>query len=163
MYDTQVESADFRAAMAQFPSGVTIVTARDPNGAPAGFTASAFSSLSLNPPLVLVCLQKDADCYQAFSGANAMGISILAAGQSEIAMRFATRGADKFGPGGLDDGELTGNPLVAGATVRMECEIVDRPDGGDHTILVGRVLRAQTAELEPMIHYNRKFGRHLPD
>ena len=162
MYDTVVSSADFRQAMSQFPSGVTIVTTRDGDHA-AGFTASAFSSLSLNPPLVLVCLQKDADCYEAFSRANAMSISILAVGQSEIAMRFATRGADKFGPGGLVDGAITGNPLVHGATVQMECEIVDKPDGGDHTILVGKVLHAQTAEIEPMIHYNRKFGRHAPD
>ena len=121
MFDTVVESADFRQAMSQFPSGVTIVTTRD--GATAsGFTASAFSSLSLNPPLVLVCLQKDADCYEAFAHAKAMSVSILAVGQSEIAMRFATRGADKFGPGGLVDGEITGNPLVEGATVQMECE-----------------------------------------
>jgi flavin reductase ActVB len=162
MNDTVVEQADFRQAMSQFPSGVTIVTTRE-GGTAAGFTASAFSSLSLNPPLVLVCLQKDADCYEAFSRAQAMSISILAVGQSEIAMRFATRGADKFGPGGLSDGELTGNPLVDGATVRMECQIVGRPDGGDHTILVGKVLCASTADIEPLIHYNRKFGRHAPD
>jgi flavin reductase ActVB len=162
VYDTVVDSADFRQAMSQFPSGVTIVTT--PNGSDcAGFTASAFSSLSLNPPLVLVCLQKDADCYEAFAKSDAMGISILAVGQTEIAMRFATRGADKFGPGGLFDGELTRAPLVHGATVHLECEIVERPDGGDHTILVGKVLRAKTADVEPMIHYNRKFGRHAPD
>jgi flavin reductase ActVB len=159
MYETVVEPADFRAAMSQFASGVTIVTTKDAAGVSAGFTASAFSSLSLDPPLVLVCLDKKAECYAVFAGAGAMGISILAAGQSEIAMRFASRGADKFGPGGLIDGEVTGVPVVTGATVQMECAIVERPDGGDHTILIGKVLRATTSEVQPMVHYNRVFGR----
>lgn len=159
MYDTVVESADFRAAMSQFASGVTIVTTKDARGVPVGFTASAFSSLSLDPPLVLVCLDKKAECYEGFAGAEAMGISILATGQHEIAMRFASRGADKFGPGGLIAGEVTGLALVAGATVQMECAIVDRPAGGDHTILIGRVMRAKTADAQPMVHYNRAFGR----
>jgi flavin reductase ActVB len=145
--------------MSQFASGVTIVTTRDGGTGPVGFTASAFSSLSLDPPLVLVCLDKRAECYDAFSGAKTMGISILAAGQDAIAMRFASRGADKFGPGGLDDGKVTGAPLVTGATAQLECEIIDRPAGGDHTILIGRVMLAKVIDTPPMIHYNRKFGQ----
>ncbi len=159
MYDTEVEPTDFRTAMSQFASGVTIVTTKDDAAAPVGFTASAFSSLSLEPPLVLVCLDKRAECYDAFAAAKTMAISILAEKQDAIALRFASRGADKFGPGGLAPGELTGLPLVEGATVQLECEIIDRPAGGDHTILVGRVMRAATIEKAPMLHYNRKFGR----
>ena len=158
MNETVVDSADFRAAMSQFASGVTIVTTRDGVPHPMGFTASAFCSLSLDPPLVLVCLDKRAECYDAFANATTMGISILAAGQDVIAMRFASRGADKFGPGGMTDGKLTGNPLVDDATAQLECEIVDRPAGGDHTILVGRVMHAAVIDDPPMIHYNRKFG-----
>lgn len=163
MRETEVDSADFRAAMSQFASGVTIVTAMDAEGGSVGFTASAFSSLSLEPPLVLVCLDKRAECFEAFANCEEMAISILAAGQDGIAMRFASRGADKFGPGGLDPGELTGLPLVEGATVRMECAVVDRPDGGDHVILVGKVLTAKTNNVQPLIHYNRAFGRFAAD
>ena len=148
--------------MSQFASGVTVVTTRDSNGTNVGFTASAFSSLSLDPPLVLVCLDKRAECYEAFALADEMAISILAAGQDAIAMRFASRGVDKFGPGGLEAGAQTGLPLVQGATVRLECAIVDRPEGGDHTILIGRVMTANTVEVQPMIHYNRAFGRFAP-
>ena len=159
MYETVVEPADFRAAMSQFASGVTVVTTKDAAGVPVGFTASAFSSLSLDPPLVLVCLDKRAECYEVFAGADAMGISILAVGQIAIALRFASRGADKFGPGGLIDGDVRQMPLVAGATVQMECAIVERLPGGDHTILIGKVLRAKTFDAQPMVHYNRVFGR----
>jgi flavin reductase ActVB len=148
--------------MSQFASGVTIVTTTDAQGSSVGFTASAFSSLSLDPPLVLVCLDKRAECYEAFAASEGMAISILAVGQNDIATRFASRGADKFGPGGLERGELTGLPLVEGATVRMECAIVDRPDGGDHTILIGKVLAARTEAVAPLLHYNRAFGRFAP-
>jgi flavin reductase ActVB len=158
MNDRAVEPADFREAMSQFASGVTIVTTRDADGTAMGFTASAFSSLSLNPPLVLVCLDKGADCYGAFAKAETMAISILAAGQTEIALRFSKRGADKFGPGGLVDGPITGLPLVAGATVHLECDFAEKLDGGDHTILVGKVVSAKTVDVTPMVHYNRHFG-----
>jgi flavin reductase ActVB len=159
MKETVVEPADFRTAMSQFASGVTVVTTKSAAGVAVGFTASAFSSLSLDPPLLLVCLDKHAECYDVFAVADAMGISILAAGQSAIALRFASRGADKFGPGGLIDGDVTHMPLVAGATVHMECAIVDRLPGGDHTIFIGKVLRAKTFDAQPMVHYNRAFGR----
>ena len=162
MENSVVDPADFRAAMSQFASGVTVVTTKGAHGMSVGFTASAFSSLSLDPPLVLVCLDRRAECYEAFAGSETMAISILAVGQSDIAMRFATRGTDKFGPGGLDGGEITGLPLVEGATVRMECAIVDRPDGGDHTILIGKVLAARTNDIPPLLHYNRVFGRFAP-
>ena len=86
-----LDPTDFRDAMARFASGVTVVTTRDSGGKAVGFTASAFSSLSLDPPLLLVCLQKDADCYAAFMEAEQFGVSILAQGQSPIALRFATK------------------------------------------------------------------------
>ena len=157
MGDTALDLADFKAAMSRFASGITIVTTREA-GQPAGFTASAFSSLSLNPPLVLVCLDKGADCFAAFEQAEMMGISILSHGQDEIAMRFATRGADKFGPGGLHDGPATGLPLVTGGLAYVECRIHSRYEGGDHVILVGEVIAASAADAEPLLHYNRTFG-----
>ncbi len=161
--DAQVDSQRFREAMARFASGVTVVTTKDAeSGVPVGFTASAFTSLSLDPPLVLVCLARSADCYPAFAKAEAMAVSILAAGQQDVALRFATRGADKFGPTAVVSGDLTGLPLIADALAHVECAIWDRFDGGDHVILVGKVLSARAADAEPLLHFNRRFGRFLP-
>ncbi len=154
-----LDPADFRAAMSRFASGVTIVTTHDAQGAAVGFTASAFSSLSLDPPLVLVCLDRRAECFAAFEAADEMAISILAHGQNEIGMLFATRGADKFGGSPASPGDATGLPLIDGALAHVECSLRERLDGGDHVILVGEVIAARVMEAEPLLHYNRTFGR----
>lgn len=157
-----VDAVDFRNAMARFASGVTVVTTRDAGGRAQGFTASAFSSLSLEPPLVLVCLEKRAQSHPAFMAATHLAISILAADQAEVALHFARKQADKFAGVTTVPGPVTGLPLIPGAVVHLECRLYARLDGGDHTILVGEVLRAETAEREPLLHYNRQFGRFLP-
>ncbi len=151
----------FRNAMARFASGVTVVTTTGSNGRPAGFTASAFSSLSLDPPLVLVCLQKDADCYPTFLEAERFAVSILAAGQEEIARHFATKSADKLAAVQAAGGPATGLPLIDGASAWAECTMRDQVDGGDHTILIGEVIYAETTDAEPLLHFNRQFGRFL--
>ena len=150
--------------MARFASGVTVVTTRDEDGDFVGFTASAFSSLSLEPPLLLVCLQNDADCYDAFMQEPPhFGVSILARGQAEIALRFATKGIDKVAGTPVIRGPITGLPLIEGATAHAECHIGDRILEGDHTILIGEVLQADSNEREPLLHFNRQFGRFQPD
>jgi flavin reductase ActVB len=159
----ELDPADFRDAMACFASGVTIVTTRDSAGDAVGFTASAFSSLSLDPPLLLVCLQKDADCHAAFMTAEQFGVSILAQGQSSIALRFATKAIDKWDGTRSVPGRATGIPLIDGAAARLECRIHSRADGGDHTILVGEVLTADANGNEPLLHFNRSFGRFEED
>jgi flavin reductase ActVB len=153
----------FRNAMARFASGVTIVTTRSSDGAFVGFTASAFSSLSLEPPLLLVCLQKDADCYNAFMDSDDFAVSILAHGQSEIARRFATKAIDKWAGTAVTPGKISGLPLVTGASAHCECRIRERVDGGDHMILLGEVVRAEVSEAEPMLHYNRQFGHFVAE
>lgn len=159
MPDAVVDPVDFRNAMARFPSGVTVVTTRTEGQGAAGFTASAFSSLSLDPPLVLVCLDKRADCYDAFAAAAQFAVSFLTASQVDVGMRFATKGIDKFAGQPTIPGEVTALPLIPGALVHLECDTYDRVDGGDHTIFIGRVLRATVHEGEPLIHFNRTFGR----
>jgi flavin reductase ActVB len=153
----------FRNAMARFASGVTIVTTRNSDGVFVGFTASAFSSLSLEPPLLLVCLQKDADCYNTFMESDDFAVSILAQGQAEIARRFATKAIDKWDGTPVVDGKVAGLPLVRGASAHCECRTRDRVDGGDHTILVGEVVRAEVSDAEPMLHYNRQFGHFVAE
>ena len=161
---TTVDSVDFRNAMAHFASGVTVVTAAGSDGTLAGFTASAFSSLSLEPPLVLVCLEKKADSHAVFEQAEQFAISILAEGQDDAAWRFAARGTDKFGGFETVPGPITRLPLVPRALVHLECRMQDRLPGGDHTILIGEVLTAHTDDAAaPLLHYNRAMGRFQPN
>ena len=158
MPETALDITDFKNAMARFPSGVTVATTHEPDGTPTGFTATAFSSLSLDPPLVLVCLEKKAGCYPAFMAAKQFAISILASEQGDLAWKFASRGADKFAGTPVELGTVTGMPLIAGASVQLECQMHGLLEGGDHTIIVGEVVRAVSSDTAPMLHYNRKFG-----
>ncbi|MFG2311829.1 flavin reductase family protein [Streptomyces sp. NPDC048566] len=149
---------DFRAAMARFASGVVVVTTRDADGEPRGFTASSFCSVSLRPQLVLVCLANSADSYAAFASCGPFAVSVLGSEHDALATRFATRGANKFASGGLS---LTpgGLPAVAGALAELDCEVHARHQAGDHMILVGRVSGARLGldTAAPMVHYERSF------
>lgn len=157
-----LNDTDFRNALARFASGVTVVLTRNSGGAFVGFTASAFSFLSLDPPLVLVCLQKDADCYPAFMEAQRFTVSILSAGQSDLAVRFATKSIDKLR--GVATVPLPGSglPSVDGASAWLDCRMHSRPDGGDHTILIGEVLAASATDAPPLLRFDRGFGRFDP-
>ncbi len=163
MGENSLDPAAFREAMARFASGVTVVTARDPEHGLVGFTASAFASLSLTPPLVAVCLDRRNDSFPAFRDATHIAISMLAKDQADVARRFATRGADKFGGGPTIEGEVTRLPLVPGAIAQLECRMHSQLDGGDHLILVGEVLRAVSFDAEPLVHFRRKYGEFVPE
>jgi flavin reductase ActVB len=154
-YSLLAPADDFRAAMGRFPSGVTITTTIDVDGAPRGFTANAFSSVSLNPPIVLVCLARSAECYPAFKDCEQFAISVLARGQRDLAMRFATRGADKFGPGGFD--AEPGAPVVAGAACAIRCTTLGRYPAGDHVVLLGTVVEARCTEHSPLVYHAGAF------
>jgi flavin reductase ActVB len=157
--EDSLDSRAFRDAMGAFASGVTVVTTREQTGRIVGFTASSFCSLSLDPPLLLVCLQKDADCYEAFMEAPECAVSILAHGQEEIARRFATKGVDKMNGTAAHSGPRTGLPLVAEASAWAECAIRDRLDGGDHTILVAEAIAVDRSSSPPLVRFLRQFGR----
>lgn len=151
------DPAAFRAAMARFPSGVVVATTLDRDGHPRGFTASAFCSVSLHPPMVLLCLGRSAECHDAFAAARRLAISILAPGQDAVALRFATRGADKFGqhmidgPGGL--------PVVRDAAAVLDCRLHEAMPGGDHTILLCAVQEVALAGASGagLVHHARRF------
>ena len=151
-----------RDALSRFASGVTIVLTRNGSGAFVGFTASAFSSVSLDPPLVLVCLQKDADSYAAFMNTDAFTVSILAAGQAALARRFATKSIDKLDGVSTVPAPDSGIPCVGGASAWLDCRMHSRADGGDHTILIGEVLAAEATDARPLVHFDRSFGRFEP-
>ena len=149
----------FRAALGRFPSGVCVVTTQDAEGHPRGFTASAFSSLSLEPPLVLVCLDQRAESHEVFRGTKSFAISILASHQMSIAVQFATKSAEKFGGVVVGAGPETGHPVIPEAVVHLECSMHQTIAAGDHTILVGEVSGAAVYDGEPLVFYNRMYGR----
>ncbi|QRP50414.1 flavin reductase family protein [Amycolatopsis sp. FDAARGOS 1241] len=146
----------FREAMASFPSGVTVVTTTDDDGKWWGFTASSFCSVSMAPPLVLTCVNKSAQCWPVFTTARRWVIHVLHAGQVPLAVRFATRGVDKFAGAGFA-ADANGLPVLAEASVALDCVVHARPDGGDHTILIGRVERTRVWPQAPSIYYRRAF------
>lgn len=150
--------AKFRAAMAAFPSGVTLMTTVDREGTPWGFAASSFCSLSMDPPLVLVCLAKTAQCHDAFQYADAWAVQVAGRQHVGLVSRFATRGADKFAGGEFVPGE-GGVPLLPDAPVRLLCASHARYYGGDHTILVGRVRHVELNETPPVLYFRRGFHR----
>jgi flavin reductase ActVB len=149
----------FRQAMAAFPSGVTLMTTTDENGEARGFAASSFCSVSLDPALVLVCIAKTAQCYDAFMTNDQWSIQMAGSAHLELIERFATKGADKFA-GGEFVPDHRGIPVLLDAAVLIECEAHARLDGGDHTILVARVIEVDVDDRPPVLYFQRGF-RHL--
>jgi flavin reductase (DIM6/NTAB) family NADH-FMN oxidoreductase RutF len=154
-----ISSAAFREALAHFASGVTVVTARGEAGA-VGFTATGFTSVSMTPPLILVCVGKRASVHDVVVGAARFGVSILSERQRWIAEQFARSGQDRFAGVLLRHG---GAPLVEGAVVQLECSHHAHHDAGDHTILLGEVLAVSVADDTPLVHHFRRYGRFTAD
>ncbi|OLT16172.1 flavin reductase [Pseudonocardia sp. CNS-139] len=146
----------FREAMSTFPSGVTIVTTADPDGRWWGFTATSFCSVSMDPPLVLVCLADTAECHPAFTAAERWNVHVIHPDHADLAARFATRGADKFTDAGfVPDGN--GVPVLERTCVTLNCTLHARHPGGDHTILLGRVERTRVGDELPAVYFRRGF------
>lgn len=150
----------FRQALSRFASGVTIVTTSDPEGNRYGFTASAFSSLSLDPPLILVCLATSAESHPVFADARRFIVNVLRPEHESLALRFAKKGIDKFEDGEFRPGAGEGLPVLDSALFNLKCRVHERYEGGDHTILVGAVDFAYVHDGEPMLLYDRRF-HHL--
>lgn len=132
------DNIEFRNVCGQFLTGVTIVTAKGEHDELVGFTANSFASVSLDPPLVLVCPDKKLGSYPAFMKAEGFAIHILGHEQEELSTQFAKRGVDKFN--GIDHKEgLYGAPIIPGTLAVLQCRAVNKVDGGDHTILIGQV------------------------
>jgi flavin reductase ActVB len=148
-----VTPSEFRAAMRHFPSGVTVVTTRDGAGRPCGLTASAFTAVSLDPPLVLVCVDHAAQAHPALAAHGWFAVNVLGKSRGHIARRFALSGGDKFAGLGFRQG-LAGLPILDDVVTALECRIVHRYEGGDHTIFVGVVEGAAITGGAPLVYYN---------
>ncbi|MBP2365173.1 flavin reductase family protein [Pseudonocardia parietis] len=146
----------FREAMASFPSGVTIVTTTDAEGRWWGFTATSFCSASMDPPLVLVCLAETAECHPVFLTAQRWIVHVIHPEHADLALRFATRGTDKFADAGFVADER-GLPVLPRSCVTLHCSAYAKHPGGDHTILLGRVDSTHLGEDLPAVYFRRNF------
>lgn len=158
---TQAASFDpreYRNALGSFATGVTIVTTRDESGQPVGVTANSYNSVSLEPPLILWSLARTSRSFDAFQRASHFAIHVLTGDQEDLAIRFASRGEEKFA--GLDIGEgVGGTPLLENCATRLQCRAVARHDGGDHVIFIGQVERFDSGSGEPLLFHQGRFGR----
>ena len=149
---------DFRRVLGHFATGVTIVTTADADQRPTGLTASAFSSVSLEPPLVLICVDHKSQSYPALRESGRFAINILHHEHEPISRRFASTRLDKFDGVPFRPGVL-GVPLIEGALAHLECRTVSAHVEGDHTIFVGRVESAQAGEGEPLLYFRGRYHR----
>jgi len=152
------DPTSFRAAMALLPTGVTVVTASGADG-PAGATANAVCSLSIEPMLMLACLDRGSRTLLAVQAANRFGIGILQAGQEEIARAFATKApvADKWT--GVAWSERDGIPAIDGSLAWVACDLRDVVAAGDHVIVTGEVTALETGEGDPLVFHGGRYRR----
>jgi flavin reductase (DIM6/NTAB) family NADH-FMN oxidoreductase RutF len=154
-----ITQEEFRCALRHFAAGVTVVTTRDAESRPSGLTASAFTSVSLDPPLVLVCVDRAAVSHPAFEAHGWFAVNVLSRDQIDLSRRFAATGGDKFGDIPIREG-LAGLPLLEGVLATLECRLVARHEAGDHTIFVGQVERASTVGGRPLVYFQGDY-HHL--
>jgi flavin reductase (DIM6/NTAB) family NADH-FMN oxidoreductase RutF len=159
-----IDSQAFRATLAQWASGVTIVTSTH-NGQRVGITASSFSSVSLEPPRVLICVAKRLYTHRVIETSQVFAVNILSAAQQEWGMLFAGKvpeGQDRFAEIDVFTAE-TGSPLLPEVLGWLDCRLSGAHDGGDHTIFVGDVVAAGAADLgEPILYHNRQWRQLAP-
>ena len=148
----------FRATLGRFASGVTVLTLRDASGEDRGMTATAFSSLSLDPPLILVCIGNAASIAPSLARATHFAVQVLAADQEALARKFAEKDGDRFGGLTARRG-IEGLPLLDGVLATLQCRVAARHPGGDHEIVVGEVLDAASHHGEPLLYFRGQYGR----
>lgn len=154
----EFDATAFRSALGRFATGVTIVTTLDRDGRPCGVTANSYNSVSLDPPLVLWSLARSSRSLAAFEGAETFAIHVLSADQEELALRFASRGEDKFADLEVREG-LGGVPLFDDCAAHFECRTQSKFDGGDHVIFLGRVVNFERGDHEALVFHDGRFAR----
>ena len=152
----QFDSLNFRRAMGRFPTGVTVVTMLAPDGQAYGITINAFMSVSLEPPLIAVSLDRSARAYTTMLGSERFAVSVLADDQRAVSDRFAGRRVPQEPEPFV---ELDGFPVVPGAVAHIVCAMHSHFDAGDHTIFIGRVEALQTGHGEPLVFERGRYTR----
>lgn len=142
---------DYRKALGSFPTGVTIVTAFDALGEPWGLTANSFTSVSLEPPVISVCIAKSGRVFPTLKASNTFAVNILSADQKDLALHFASRVENRFTDRKWES-HPDGAPLFPGASARLDCVVHNRVEAGDHEILLGRVIRYDHSPNPPLAY-----------
>src|SRR3954468_3271119 len=151
-----VSPEEFREALGAYATGVTVVTAIGPNGL-SGATANAVTSLSLDPPMMLACLDRGSRTLTSVREQGRFGVNALAAGQEELARRFANKDTEAEKWDGVEWAESDEPPRLPGALMWVACELRDLIDGGDHLILTGNVLAAESREGQPLLFHRGDY------
>lgn len=147
---------EFRAALSRFPSGITVVTSLDRDGIYHGITVSAFCSVSLEPPLILVCIEKTTGSHRAINESGIFVVNILGAGQDDLSEKFSIPFVEKFNGVDFVLG-IGGVPMLTGALVNLECRLRNAFDGGDHSIFVGEVEGVSIRDGEPLVYFHGNY------
>lgn len=153
-----VNADDFRNALSRFPSGVNVVTTLDATGRPHGITVSAFCSVSLTPPLVLICIEKTTPSHDAFAASNVFVVNMLSDTQQHLSEQFSVPAVDKFEDVDFRDG-IGGVPVLKEALASIECRLRNAYDGGDHTIYVGEIEMLTVNEGEPLVYHQGDYRK----
>ena len=153
-----VHESAFRSVLGRFATGITVITTVDRRGRDVGMTVSAFSSVSLDPPLVLICIGHDASAYNALSKATYFIANILSEGQEAVARRFAESEGNRFSGIGFERGQ-NGAVVLLDVLGYLECEIIARHEAGDHDIIVGAVEQAIANEGKPLLYYRGGYAQ----
>jgi flavin reductase (DIM6/NTAB) family NADH-FMN oxidoreductase RutF len=154
-----IDPDTFRATLGRFASGVTIVTARDEEGADHGMTVSAFSSVSLEPPLVLACIAHEASMHEILRRLDRIGVNVLCSTQEHLSRRFADeQETDRFDGIGYSRGE-SGVALLDDALAHIEARVVARHEAGDHTVFIAEVQTAEPNDGRPLLYYRGGYAQ----
>ncbi len=154
-----IEPRDFRETVGCFATGITIITTIDADGSPVGLTANSFTSLSLDPPMVLFCLDYNVASFGAFQAGEHFAVNILSTGQQELSNRFAKSGPEKWEGVSFDTWD-TGSPILPGSLASMECKVSSINEGGDHVIVIGEVVRMERAQgdARPLLYFRGGYA-----
>ena len=154
-----IDPDSFRSVLGRFASGITVVTTKDGDGRDMGMTVSAFASVSLEPPMISVCIERRASMFRALCSAEQFGVSILAADQEALSRRFAAmESSHRFEGIGYERGE-SGVVLLGEALAHIECRRVAQHEAGDHTIFIGEVERADARDARPLLYYRGGYAQ----
>jgi flavin reductase ActVB len=151
-----ITNDEFRSALSRFASGVTVVTTKDEAGKLHGITVSAFSSVSLDPPLVLVCIERSAGSHQVFQQSGVFVVNILSSEQRDLSERFASQIPERFEGVGMTL-NIDGIPVLSNCLANLECRVKLTADGGDHSVFIGEVESSTVREGDPLIYFRGDY------
>ena len=157
-----MEAEEFKRILGHWGSGVAIVASRKADGKPCGLTANAVASVSLEPPLVLVCIERNADTHDCVRATGFFSVNMLDSSQERLARRFSAWEVTTKFEGIAFHPETTGAPILDAALAWVDCRVRAQHEGGDHSIFVGEVVAGDAREGTPLIYYRGGYGRFLP-